>query len=82
MPEWKRLVRQHLARLRLPPEREMEIAEELAERLDSVYSEALAGGLTPEAAQARALEEITGWSALESELIRIADCGFFQSTIQ
>jgi hypothetical protein len=23
MPEWKRLVRQHLARLRLPPEREM-----------------------------------------------------------
>ncbi len=53
MPEWKRLIHHHLARLRLPPEREMEIAEEMAQHLESVYSEALAGGLTPEAAQAR-----------------------------
>lgn len=70
MPDWKQLVHQHLAPLRLPPEREMEIVEELAEHLESVYDEALAGGLTPEAAQARALEEITDWPALESELSR------------
>jgi hypothetical protein len=70
MPDWKQLVHQHLARLRLPPEREMEIVGELAEHLVSVYDEALAGGLTPDAAQARALEEITEWPALESELSR------------
>src|SRR5262249_14140956 len=70
MPEWKRLVRQHLARLRLPREREMEIAEELAQHMEPVCSEALASGLTREAAQARALEEIADWPALERELSR------------
>src|SRR5262249_47441146 len=70
MREWKRLVHQHLAPLRLPPEREIEIAEEFASHLESVYDEALANGLTPEAAEARALEEIADWSALECELTR------------
>src|SRR5262245_7978492 len=70
MPDWKRLVHQHLARLRLPPEREMEIAEELSQHLRCVYDEALADGLTPEAAEARALREIADWSALEGELSR------------
>ncbi|HKC87787.1 MAG TPA: ABC transporter permease, partial [Blastocatellia bacterium] len=70
MPEWKRLIHQHLARLRLPPEREMEIAEELAEHLESVYIEALADGLTSEAAHARTLEEIADWPAMEGELSR------------
>ena len=37
MPEWKRLVLQHLAPLRLPPEREIEIAEELAQHLEFAY---------------------------------------------
>jgi hypothetical protein len=30
MPNWNHIVRQHLAVLRLPPEREIEIVEELA----------------------------------------------------
>src|SRR2546422_1087956 len=68
MPEWKLLIRQHLAPLRLPPEREMEIAEEMAEHLESVYDEALANGLTPEAARDRALQEIADLRALESVL--------------
>lgn len=42
MPDWKKLVLQHLAPLRLSPEREIEIAEELASHLESVYDEALA----------------------------------------
>jgi hypothetical protein len=29
MPNWKHIVREHLAVLRLPPEREIEIVEEL-----------------------------------------------------
>ena len=30
MPNWNHIVRQHLAALRMPPEREIEIVEELA----------------------------------------------------
>jgi hypothetical protein len=33
MPDWKQTIREHLAALRLPPEREIEIVEELAPRL-------------------------------------------------
>src|SRR5438093_13717631 len=44
MPDWKKHVRDHLALLRLPPEREMEITEELAQHLEAAWEEALGGG--------------------------------------
>jgi hypothetical protein len=36
-PNWKQIVRDHLAVLGLPPEREIEIVEELALHLEAAY---------------------------------------------
>ncbi len=71
MSDWKQIVHQHLAPLRLPPEREIEIVEELAQHLESVYDEALADGATESDAQARALRVIANGRALECELSRV-----------
>jgi predicted permease len=71
MPEWKRLVHQHLAPLRLLPEREIEIAEELATHLESVYEESLASGGTPEEAYRVTLAELSASETLQRELRRV-----------
>jgi putative ABC transport system permease protein len=70
MPDWKQLVRAQLAPLRLAPERELEIVEELALHLEAAYETALAKGLDEEAASAQALAQISDWRLLESELAR------------
>jgi putative ABC transport system permease protein len=70
MPNWKQLVRVRLALLHLPPERELEIVEELALHLETAYETALAKGLGEETAKAQALAQITDWPLLESELAR------------
>lgn len=44
-PNWNRIVRRHLAVLRLPPEREIEIVEELALHFEAAYEDALTAGL-------------------------------------
>ena len=36
MPHWKQIMREHLAVLRLPPEREIEIVEQPALHLEAV----------------------------------------------
>jgi hypothetical protein len=54
MPNWNHIMRQHLAVLRLPPEREIEIVEELALRLETAYEDALADGLSEAEAEAPA----------------------------
>jgi hypothetical protein len=54
MPNWNHIVRQHLAVLRLPPEREIEIVEELALHLEAAYEDALADGLSEAEAEAPA----------------------------
>jgi predicted permease len=69
MPNWKHLVRQQLAPLRLPPARELEIAEEIALHLEAVYEDALADGLSPTVAQALAVQSYD-WRLLECELSR------------
>ncbi|MGH9837922.1 MAG: ADOP family duplicated permease [Blastocatellia bacterium] len=71
MPDWKQIVREHLAALRLPPEREIEIAEELAQHLEAVYDEAISAGVSEQEALARALKQIADWQLLECELSRI-----------
>src|SRR5215468_6572603 len=71
MPDWKRLVHQHLAPLRLLPEREIEIAEELATHLESVYDDSLAGGAAPEDAYRAALAELRESETLQQELRRV-----------
>src|SRR5215813_2749451 len=68
-PNWKQIVREHLAVLRLPPEREIEIVEELAAHLEATYEDALAAGLSEAEAEARALRSYD-WRLLECELSR------------
>src|SRR5262245_14075773 len=69
MPKWHHIVCDHLAALRLPPEREIEIVEELALHLEAAYEDALAAGLSPTEAEARAMQSYD-WRLLECELSR------------
>ena len=68
-PNWNNIVREHLAVLRLPPEREIEIVEELAQHLESAYEDALSNGLPEAEAEARAVQGYD-WRLLECELSR------------
>jgi putative ABC transport system permease protein len=68
-PTWNHIVREHLAVLRLSPEREIEIVEELALHLEAAYEDALAAGLPAAEAEARALRSYD-WRLLECELSR------------
>ncbi len=69
MPNWNHIVSEHLAVLRLPPEREIEIVEEIALHLEAVYEAALADGLSEAEAEARAVQSYD-WRLLECELSR------------
>jgi hypothetical protein len=69
-PNWSHIVRQHLAVLRLPPEREIEIVEELALHFEAAYEDALAAGLSEAEAEARAVQSYD-WRLLECELSRV-----------
>src|SRR5262247_3593121 len=69
MPNWNHIVREHLAVLRLPPEREIEIVEEQALHLEAACEDALAAGLSEAEAEARALRSYD-WRLLECELSR------------
>jgi putative ABC transport system permease protein len=66
-PNWNHIVREHLATLRLPPEREIEIVEELALCFEAVYEDALAAGLSEAEAEALAVQGYD-WRLLEREL--------------
>ncbi len=69
-PNWNQIVRARLAALRLPPERESEIVEEIALHLEAAYDEARAKGLSEDAAQARTWQSYD-WRLLECELGRV-----------
>src|SRR5215470_12107550 len=69
MPNWNHIVREHLAVLRLPPEREIEIVEELALHLEAAYEDALVTGLSEAEAEARAVQSYDWW-LLECDLSR------------
>ena len=68
-PNWKQIAREHLAVLRLPPEREIEIVDELTLHLEGVYEDALAEGLSEAEAEARIVKTYD-WRLLECELSR------------
>jgi putative ABC transport system permease protein len=68
MPNWTQFVREHLPELRLPPEREQEIVEELAQQLEQEYSASLARGATREDAESRASAQLADWDALAREI--------------
>lgn len=70
MRDWKQFVREHLPELRLPPEREQEIVEELAQQLEQDYNEALARGTPPAEAESSAKAQFTDWDTLAREIGR------------
>ena len=71
MPDWKEEIRKRLSGLRLPPTREAEIVEELAQHLDDRYEQSLQGGATKEEAYQAALLELTESDLLAQELRRV-----------
>jgi hypothetical protein len=71
MPDWREYVREQLPPLALPPEREAEIVEELAQHLESVYEEAMLGGASKEEARSAARAQCPDWRILECELRRV-----------
>jgi len=68
-PDWKQIAREHLAVLRLPPKREIEIVEELALHLEATYEDALGNGLSESEAKAHTVQSYD-WRLLECELNR------------
>ncbi len=67
MNEWKQIVRERLAVLRLPPLRENEIVEEIALHLEAIYDDARLEGLSETEAEASAVRSYD-WHLLECEL--------------
>jgi predicted permease len=60
MPEWESEIRARLAGLRLSPERELELVEELAAHMDDLYRESLGSGATADGARRAALAALEG----------------------
>lgn len=58
MPEWRRAIASRLAGLNLPPSREAEVIEELAQHLEDRCQELRAAGLSEDAARHDALSEL------------------------
>ncbi len=71
MPDWRHYVHGHLPTLRVSPEREIEIVDELAAQLDATYSSARSSGATEEEAIRRAEAEVPNWQDLARTLERI-----------
>jgi predicted permease len=71
MPKWKQEIYWQLASLKLAPTREVEIVEELAQHLESLYEELLADGATPAEARQQTLAQLRESKLLMRELRRI-----------
>src|SRR5262245_6365103 len=71
MPEWKVEIRERLAGLKLEPEREAEIDEEVSHQLADRYAESLASGTAQEDAHRAALAELSEVETLQRELKRV-----------
>jgi putative ABC transport system permease protein len=65
MPDWRYAIERRLEGLRLPPERETEVVEELSQHLDDRYEELRSGGASEDAARRDALSEVD-----EADLLR------------
>jgi len=70
MPDWKKYIRDHVTSLSIPPEREAEVFEELAQHLQAAYEEAIAEGMAADQARTAALAQFPDWRIFECELQR------------
>jgi hypothetical protein len=71
MSKWREYVRAELPSLDIPPEREIEIVDELALQLEAAYESAIAHGASDADADAAARAEVTDWAVLAATLVRI-----------
>ena len=71
IPDWKQEIRQRLTELKLEPNRESEIVEELAQHLEDRYKELLLRGATSPEAFRATLAELSHSELLTRELRRI-----------
>ncbi|HLJ51477.1 MAG TPA: ABC transporter permease [Bryobacteraceae bacterium] len=82
MPDWKHYVTERLSRLSVRPEREHEIASELAQQLEQAYSDALAEGRSEKEALQRAEAQFPDWAVLRRDInaaeLRSRPTGFLQ----
>jgi len=68
MPDWRDEIRRRLVPLRLPPAREWEIVEELAQHLNDRYQELAAAGATEAEAYRAALADLSEERLLAAQL--------------
>jgi putative ABC transport system permease protein len=71
MPNWKQEIGRRLADLRLEPNRESEIVEELSQHLDDRYNDLVTRGVSPAESYRAALEELSESEVLTRELRRV-----------
>jgi putative ABC transport system permease protein len=71
MPEWKPIIRELLAGLKLDGMREVEIVDELAQHLEDRYDALRSSGVPEAQAHLRALEELRDSQKLTEELLEI-----------
>ena len=63
------IIRNHLGKLGLAPRRQEEILCELSDHLEDQAAAWEARGLAPEAAQQKAVDSVSDWPALRSEIL-------------
>ena len=71
VPDWKRLIRERLAAARLPPVREGEIADEIAQHLEDRYREHRSAGASDDEAAHAAWRELEEQDLLAREIRRV-----------
>src|SRR5262249_39655504 len=70
-PDWTEHLQLRLARLRLTPEREMEIVEELSQHLNERYDELRASGMSDDKARHLVIEELLEEDTLRNNMQRL-----------
>jgi predicted permease len=71
MPDWKRELTERLSTLRIAPERESEIIDELAQHMEERYEDLLISGTPPDEAEQQTRAELNDHDVLARELQRI-----------
>ena len=64
MPDWRALVEQRMARLKLPADMREEVWNEISNHLEDVYEQFVASGSNEEEAVRKTLEFVSQWKAL------------------
>jgi putative ABC transport system permease protein len=75
MRDFKAFVRQHLSPLALPPQRELDIVEELAAQIEDAYESLVAEGLSDDEAWNRLQRQVPDWKKLRDDLLEAEPVG-------